>query len=344
MIGLTYQLPARATLLAGTVVIVAFALAVCGSMEQPAPAAQQGGSYVYVCPGDYRFAVQFRGDTALVSLPDEELQLPQVVAASGVRYAAGGVVLWTKGQEASLETQEGKHDGCRGQRVNSPWERSRLLGFEFRGVGQEPGWTIEIEPGRLIRLVLDYGESRYYLPAPKPVRQPDGALVYDISAEGVTARVVIVERSCRDAMSGEESTHVVTVTVDGKEYRGCGRILQTRSLLGTHWSLIELGGRPVITGADRAAPYIRLLRGEERMVGHTGCNNISGGYILDGAKLEFDRVVSTLRACVDPQVSRQEQEFTRALEATTRYSIRSDTLTLLRDTAPLARFEARYLR
>lgn len=344
MSGLTYRIHARAPIIACALLLGAV-LAVPAFVERTAPVAPQGGGvYVYTCPGDYRFAAQFMGDTALVTLPDRELRLPQVVAASGARYAADDVVFWIKGDEATLEMREGEHTGCRGQPVDSPWERSRLLGFEFRGVGQEPGWAIEIEPERMIRLVLDYGASRYYLPAPEPIQAPDGDLVYEIEAEGVAARVVIEEGICRDVMSGEESTHRVTVTVDGREYRGCGRILRTGSLLGTRWALVELGGRPAIAGADRAAPYIRLLRGEERVVGNTGCNVISGGYLLDGEKLEFDRVVSTLRACIDPAVARQEQGFTRALESTMRYTIRSDTLTLFRDTEPLARFEARYLR
>lgn len=344
MIGQIDRLRGRVPLLAVTF-FTALAFAVCGSVEQPAPAPQsQGRVHVYICPDDYRFSVQLIGDTALVTLPDQELRLPQVVAASGTRYAAGGVVFWSKGAEAILETPAGTHEGCQGQPVDSPWEVSRLLGFEFRGVGQEPGWIIEIDTGQMIRLVLDYGERRYYLPAPEPVRRPNGDLVYEVRADEVSATVLIAERTCQDVMSGEESTHTVTVTIDGREYRGCGRILSTGELTGTRWSLVEVGGRAAVAGADRDPPFIRLLKGEDRVVGSTGCNSISGHYEVTGDRLEFDQLVTTLRACADPGIARQEQGFTEALNATGRFAIRADTLILYQGTRPLARLAAWYLR
>lgn len=320
-------------------------LTACGAGERAASPEPLGdGTYVYVCRDDYRFSARFQDDSAFVSLPDQELRLPQVVAASGIRYAAGDVVLWTKGDEATLETPGGDQEECRGQRVDSPWERSRLLGFEFRGIGQEPGWIIEIESGRMIRIALDYATRWYYLPGVEPIRDDEGRIRYEIEAEGVSARVEIEEAPCQDPMSGEEFTHRVGVRIDGGEYEGCGRILRTGLLIGTRWSLAELGGRPAVVGADGEPPYIRLLRGEDRVVGSTGCNSISGGYLHEGERLEFDQIATTLRACVDPEITRQEREFSRALESTNRHTIESDTLILYQDDEVLARFEARYLR
>jgi uncharacterized membrane protein len=37
---------------------------------------------------------------------------------------------------------------------------------------------------------------------------------------------MISEALCADIMSGEEVSHTVTVTLDGTEYRGCGRVLR----------------------------------------------------------------------------------------------------------------------
>src|SRR5690606_25787470 len=111
------------------------------------------------------------------------------------------------------------------QPAGSPWEVARLLGLDFHGVGQEPGWIVEIDAGRMIRLLLDYGERRVQLPAPEPIRQPDGGLVYEIRAPEHSVRVVIEDRACQDVMSGEEFSQTVVVTIDGHEYRGCGRFL-----------------------------------------------------------------------------------------------------------------------
>lgn len=349
-IGWTYRTHAWAALRAVALLAI-ITLAACGSSERPAPESRDrvpqngGGTYVYTCPDGLRFSARFQGDTAFVTLPDRELRLPQVISASGARYAAGGYLFWIKGDEALFETPAGSHEGCEAQRVDSPWEVSRLLGFDFRGIGQEPGWLIEIDNGRLIHLLLDYGERRINLPAPEPVRDQSGALVYEIRTEAHSARVSIEERPCRDIMSGEEFTHTVTVTIDGSEYRGCGRNLSSTPLIGTHWKLLEVGGRGAVASAeDQGSPFIRLEREEERVVGNTGCNVLGGSYEVDGDRLEFGELLTTLRACVDPEVSRQEQDFTHALEESDRYAIRADTLILYDDGEQLARFVAWYQR
>ena len=77
-------------------------------------------------------------------------------------------------------------------------------------------------------LLADYGEKKVTTPAPAPTRDSTGTATYDATADGRRLTVVIRERACQDAMSGEEMTHEVTVTLDRKEYRGCGRQLGDR--------------------------------------------------------------------------------------------------------------------
>jgi uncharacterized membrane protein len=96
---------------------------------------------------------------------------------------------------------------------------SRLL---FRGVGQEPGWTVEVRADSL-RFVGDYGQWTLSVPR--------SAVAVDSAAERTVYRtdrleVVVVPDACRDVMSGEPFSHTVTVTVDGDTYRGCGRVLR----------------------------------------------------------------------------------------------------------------------
>ena len=96
---------------------------------------------------------------------------------------------------------------------------SRLL---FRGVGQEPGWTVEVRADSL-RFVGDYGQWTLSVPR--------SAVAVDSSAERTVYRadrlaVVVAPEPCRDVMSGEPFSHTVTVTVDDDTYRGCGRVLR----------------------------------------------------------------------------------------------------------------------
>ena len=96
---------------------------------------------------------------------------------------------------------------------------SRLL---FRGVGQEPGWTVEVRADSL-HFSGDYGQ--------RTRRVPRSAVAVDSTAERTVYRadrleVVVEPDACTDVMSGEPFSHTVTVTVDGDTYRGCGRSLR----------------------------------------------------------------------------------------------------------------------
>jgi uncharacterized membrane protein len=115
---------------------------------------------------------------------------------------------------------------------SSPWEDARRRGIDFRAIGQEPGWLLEIDAGKSMYLLADYGEKKVTTLAPAPTRDSTGATTYAASADGHHLTVVIRERACQDAMSGEEMTHEATVTLDGREYRGCGRQLGDRGIGG----------------------------------------------------------------------------------------------------------------
>src|SRR5574341_1219262 len=104
---------------------------------------------------------------------------------------------------------------------SSPWDDARRRGVDFRAIGQEPGWLLEIDNEKSMYLLADYGEKKITAPAPAPRRDSAGTITYDTTAEGHHLTAVIRTRVCRDAMSGEELTHEVTVTLDGKQYRGC---------------------------------------------------------------------------------------------------------------------------
>ena len=108
----------------------------------------------------------------------------------------------------------------------SVWEHAKLEGVDFRAVGNEPGWLLEIRNGRSILLVSDYGARRDRFPAPEPRVETDAARTRYETREGDHRLTVVLEgRSCRDSMSGEAFETRVTVTLDDRTLRGCGRAL-----------------------------------------------------------------------------------------------------------------------
>jgi uncharacterized membrane protein len=101
-------------------------------------------------------------------------------------------------------------------------------GVDFFGVGQEPGWMIEIDDGKRLYLLANYMEDTVDVVAPAPASDPavPGKRVYRATSKAHTLVVTIEPRPCSDAMSAKRYPETVTVTLDGKTNGGCGRRIE----------------------------------------------------------------------------------------------------------------------
>lgn len=193
---------------------------------QQAPAA--GGfsfaAYAYDCNG-IQLAVSAGEGEITLFLPDRELTLPQVEAASGAKYAAGDDVFWGRGMNSAILTLDGEEMDCRLDRRETPWADARFRGALFRAVGNEPGWHLEIHPDRLV-LVRQFGDERAVVPNPGEQTEPGQPVSrWHAVTEAHELSVTVEARACTDIMSGEIFPATVTATLDGREYSGCGRRL-----------------------------------------------------------------------------------------------------------------------
>jgi putative lipoprotein len=161
----------------------------------------------------------FHDDRVVIELPQRALTLPHVAAASGSRYSNGQTTFWSKGREATLELK-GRTEMCRERR--EPWQDAADRGVDFRAVGQEPGWFLEIDKEKEIRVVYDYAEHELVAPVPTAVSKGTGT-VYDTSIDSTHLIVLIEDAPCTDAMSGEAFPRTVSVTINARTLRGCGR-------------------------------------------------------------------------------------------------------------------------
>ena len=118
----------------------------------------------------------------------------------------------------------------------------------------------------------------------------------------------------------------------------------TAALRDTYWKLIELGGQPVAMqpGQEREA-RITLASQDQRLMGFSGCNALSGTYALNGSALKFGQLASSMRLC-EPALNTLERQVLDALIATTGQRIDGQRLSLLGGDRVLARFEAVYLK
>ena len=183
-------------------------------------------TFVYDCGEEYTFVARIEGEKAWLFLPGRTVPLPQVPSGSGAKYSDGAMTFWSRGEEALLILDDLERYSCRNNRAAAIWEHAKLSGASFRAVGNEPGWHLEIYPGDRIVLVTEYGEIRYEFAAPEPENDPRARTsTYHVQSDGHELTVLIEGRPCQDTMSGAEFESAVTVTLDDRTLRGCGRAL-----------------------------------------------------------------------------------------------------------------------
>jgi len=183
-------------------------------------------TFVLECTAAYRFPVRIEGKRAWLFLPDQTIDLPQVPAVSGMQYSDGNTTFWSDGDQARFETPGAASYNCRNNRALAIWEHAKLNGVDFRAVGNEPGWHLEITRGQKILFVSDYGQSRYEFDAPEPETiAARRTTIYHTGNVDHTLEVSITGQPCQDTMRGAHFESRVTVILDKQTYHGCGKAL-----------------------------------------------------------------------------------------------------------------------
>jgi hypothetical protein len=102
------------------------------------------------------------------------------------------------------------------------WEHVKLNGVSFRGMGNEPGWYLEIYRGEKLVLVSNYGEVRIVEPYPRPVvSRSDRTTTWQSGALNIT----VSGKQCTDRLSGDVFESTVLVEWGEKQLNGCGKSL-----------------------------------------------------------------------------------------------------------------------
>ena len=178
---------------------------------------------VYDCNG-YDFIARLGPGEMAVWLPDRYVILSQVRSASGTKYVEGDIEFWSKGDEAILNVGDQQHFNCTLVPWRVPWEDARRRGVQFRAVGNEPGWSLEIQVDKHLLFLGDYGMRRIITPNPS-VQLQGNVRRYHAVTESTDLQVEIIEEPCFDTMSAEPFPSRVTVTLNTDIFYGCGRDL-----------------------------------------------------------------------------------------------------------------------
>lgn len=140
--------------------------------------------------------------------------------AEGNRFESGG--------DATRLTLSGEPgNACTPAARPSPWFEAAARGVLLRGVGNEPGWIVELRPGSPPTLfaTLDYGERTLELPLTADTRAGSSAPAWSATAPGMHVRLTATPGPCRDGMSGVLHEARVELAVDDRRYAGCGAFL-----------------------------------------------------------------------------------------------------------------------
>lgn len=106
------------------------------------------------------------------------------------------------------------------------WEKAKEEGIQFRAVGNEPGWLVEIESDDKVKFINDYGNLEISAPVDDLWLGPAGEdKIYYIENDVIQFQIIIMRKSYEDSMSGEKFPYQVRVVFPNKSYVGGGRLL-----------------------------------------------------------------------------------------------------------------------
>jgi uncharacterized membrane protein len=177
------------------------------------------------CDSGAGFVSSEEGRKAWVFLPELTLELSREDAAEGTRYSAQGVVFWNQGEEATLESADGTIN-CLIDRQATPWEDAKLRGADFRGLGNEPGWYLELFTDGDSLLVTEYGTERLKFRAGEPTTAEDGAgTMFRGSAGERDIVITLTPGPCQDSMADLEYETSVRIDLGEQSLAGCGKAL-----------------------------------------------------------------------------------------------------------------------
>ncbi|MDN3619981.1 META domain-containing protein [Polaribacter undariae] len=136
-------------------------------------------------------------------------------------------------------------------------------------------------------------------------------------------------------------TMIAMITISCNSDKKKNKDTLTNSITEKHWQLKTLEGQEVAKADNLEREiFITLNTDTNSVTGFTGCNTISGEFILkEGNRIEFKKMLTTLKMCPDTAVN--ESELLKIFEIADNYTIKDNILSLnVGRRAPLAVFEA----
>jgi putative lipoprotein len=184
-------------------------------------------TYVYECSDGYSFIINREDNKARLFFSEKSIVLPHAFSISSTKFSDRQTTLWIEEGVARLEIDSVMHENCYNNQAKAIWAHAKLNGVDFRALGNEPSWLLEIVKGENIIFANFYNKiNRYMFIRPEPeIDQATGKTVFSVTNKDHALLVTIMGIPCKDTMSGELFDFSVTVKLDDKLFTGCGRSL-----------------------------------------------------------------------------------------------------------------------
>ena len=184
-------------------------------------------TYVFACEKGYHFAARIEHGDAWLFLPERTLRLSKTAGDTGAVYSDGQTRFTVNGENARLKIHDTEYRACTNNRNAAVWEHAKLNGVDFRAVGHEPPWILQLTRGKEIVLRLGYDNRELHFPATAPVTDTEErSASYSTDNEQHTLSLSLTAKRCHDSMTSASYGTTVHFILDGEEqYIGCGRFL-----------------------------------------------------------------------------------------------------------------------
>ncbi|TXL05754.1 hypothetical protein BMR08_15960 [Methylococcaceae bacterium CS2] len=184
-------------------------------------------AYVYECPDNYRFTVGVKDNVARLYFPEQTIKLAHAFSLTGAKFSNRDATLWLKDTKAYLEINSIMHEGCINNSDKAIWVRAKLNGVDFRALGNQSSWILEIVQGDNI-IFADYLlQIKQFLFSNPDINTgvSTGKTIYTASNDEHSIVITIIGTPCQNIISDEIFDFSVTVKLDNELFHGCGRSL-----------------------------------------------------------------------------------------------------------------------
>lgn len=202
----------------------------------------------------------------------------------------------------------------------------------FKANGNEPFWDLDISEKEIVFKSLVPGFEIFKMPHSTPIQAMDANVkLYRLETESVKMNIQITQEETTDSMAGIIYPYSVMVQIkratdqEFKIFKGQGQYITDYRLYDI-WVLEQINGKKVsISDYNANLPRLEMNTTKNQFYGFAGCNHMNGSLFFEKGLLRFTDVASTLMACGG---NNKEDDFLKALQSTTSYSIANMRLSL----------------